>query len=217
MPVFRYAEILLNYAEAKAELGTLTQTDLDQTINLLRERVEMPAMQLATANANPDPYIAKDYPLVTGSMKGAILEVRRERRIELVMESFRWDDILRWKSGQLLTRQFKGMYFPSIGKFDLDGDNKEDLWIYEGTKPNASGIQLLKLGSEILLENGNSGNVIINSHIKKVFDEKRDYFYPLPIQELQLNKNLNQNPGLVIFVGFFGKGCSFGQPFFLIV
>ncbi|MFD1165976.1 RagB/SusD family nutrient uptake outer membrane protein [Sphingobacterium daejeonense] len=195
MPVFRYAEILLNYAEAKAELGTLTQTDLDQTINLLRERVEMPAMQLATANANPDPYIAKDYPLVTGSMKGAILEVRRERRIELVMESFRWDDILRWKSGQLLTRQFKGMYFPSIGKFDLDGDNKEDLWIYEGTKPNASGIQLLKLGSEILLENGNSGNVIINSHIKKVFDEKRDYFYPLPIQELQLNKNLNQNPG----------------------
>lgn len=195
MPIFRYAEVLLNYAEAKAELGILTQADLDQSINLVRSRAEMPALQLAAANSNPDAYIAKDYPNVTGAMKGAILEIRRERRIELVMESYRWDDILRWKSGKLLTRQFKGMYFPGIGKYDLDGDGKDDVWIYEGTKPTAPGVQLLKLGSEILLENGNSGNVIINAHIKKVFDEGKDYFYPLPIQELELNKNLTQNPG----------------------
>ncbi|MGX1641172.1 RagB/SusD family nutrient uptake outer membrane protein [Sphingobacterium sp. NPDC055431] len=195
MPIFRYAEVLLNYAEAKAELGTLTQADLDQSINLIRARAEMPTLVLAAANSNADPYLAKDYPAVAGAMKGAILEIRRERRIELVMESYRWDDILRWKSGQLITRQFKGMYFPSIGKFDLDGDGKEDVWIYEGTKPTAPGVQLLKLGSEILLENGKSGNVIINAHIKKVFDEAKDYFYPLPIQELELNKNLTQNPG----------------------
>jgi len=195
MPVFRYAEVLLNYAEAKAELGSLSQADLDKSINVIRERVEMPKLLLSAANAKPDNYLSNEYPTVNGAMKGAILEIRRERRIELVMESFRWDDILRWKSGQLLTRQFKGMYFPSTGKFDLNGDGKEDVWIYEGTKPNAPGVQLLKLGSEILLENGTSGNVIINAHIDKKFDEAKDYFYPLPIQELDLNENLTQNPG----------------------
>ncbi len=194
MPIFRYAEVLLNYAEAKAELGTLSQADLDKSIKLLRDRVGMPNLNLQAAKSNPDAFLAKDYPNVVGDMKGVLLEIRRERRIELVMESFRWDDILRWKSGQLVTRQFKGMYFPGTGKFDLDNDGKDDVWIYEGDKPSASGIQLLKLGSEILLENGNKGNVIINAHIKKVFDEKKDYLYPIPIQERQLNPNLTQNP-----------------------
>jgi hypothetical protein len=194
MPIFRYAEVLLNYAEAKAELGTLSQADLDKSIKLLRDRVGMPNLNLQAAKSNPDVFLAKDYPNVVGDMKGILLEIRRERRVELVMESFRWDDILRWKSGQLVTRQFKGMYFPGTGKFDLDNDGKDDVWIYEGDKPSASGIQLLKLGSEILLENGNKGNVIINAHIKKVFDEKKDYLYPIPVQERQLNPNLTQNP-----------------------
>src|SRR5690606_20873879 len=44
MPIFRFAETLLNYAEAKAELGTITQSDLDKSVNLLRERVAMPKM-----------------------------------------------------------------------------------------------------------------------------------------------------------------------------
>ncbi len=194
MPIFRYAEVLLNYAEAKAELGILSQADLDKSIKLIRDRVGMPNINLLQANSNPDAFLAKDYPNINGDMKGILLEIRRERRIELVMESFRWDDILRWKSGQLVTRQFKGMYFPGIGRFDLDNDGKDDIWIYEGDKPAASGIQLLKLGSEILLENGNKGNVIINAHIKKVFDEKKDYLYPIPVQERQLNPNLTQNP-----------------------
>lgn len=194
MPIFRYAEVLLNYAEAKAELGAITQQDLDQSINLLRDRVEMPHLSLNEANASPDAFLQKDYSNVSGSNLGVILEIRRERRIELVMESFRWDDIIRWKVGNTLTKQFKGMYFPSVGKYDLDGDGKDDLWIYEGDKPAASGIQLLKLGSEIILENGTSGNVIVNPHIQKSFDESKDYLYPLPIQELQLNSNLEQNP-----------------------
>lgn len=195
IPIFRYAEILLNYAEAKAELGTLTQSDIDLSIKVLRDRVQMPNLILTAVNVNPDAYLQNQYKNVLGNNAGVILEIRRERRIELVMESFRWDDLMRWKEGHLLTRQFKGMYFPSIGKFDLDGDGKEDVWIYEGDRPSQSGIQLLKLGSEILLENGKSGNVIINGHITKVFNEDKDYLYPLPIQELQLNPNLTQNPG----------------------
>ncbi len=196
MPVFRYAEVLLNYAEAKAERGTLTQADLDRSITPIRARVGMPALDMAKANANPDPYLADQYTHVSGSNKGVILEIRRERRVELVMENFlRWDDIIRWKEGQLLTRQFKGMYFPGTGSYDLDKNGTVDLVIYEGTKPTVKGAQLLKLGSEIILENGaKGGNILVNSHIKKKFNEARDYLYPIPKQELLLNPQLTQNP-----------------------
>ncbi|WP_025764571.1 RagB/SusD family nutrient uptake outer membrane protein [Dyadobacter tibetensis] len=196
MPVFRYAEVLLNDAEARAEKGTLTQADLDRTILPIRQRVGMPALDLVAANKNPDPFLDEQYTHVSGENSGVILEIRRERRIELVMENYlRWDDLIRWKEGQLLTRTFEGMYFPGTGSFDLDEDGKIDLIIYKGTKPTDKGPQLLKLGSEITLANGEQGgNILVNSHINKKFDESRDYLYPLPKQELQLNPNLTQNP-----------------------
>jgi hypothetical protein len=196
MPIFRYAEVLLNFAEAKAEKGTLTQDDLDISTKLTRGRVAMPNISLADANAKPDPYQAQMYTKLSGKNVGVILEIRRERRIELLMENFfRWDDIIRWKEGQLLTKQFKGMYFPGPGSYDLDKNGKVDLVIYEGTKPTVPGAQLLKLGSEILLENGaKGGNIVVNGHINKKFDENKDYLYPIPKQERLLNTNLSQNP-----------------------
>lgn len=196
MPIFRYAEVLLNFAEAKAERGTLTQADLDRSTKLTRDRVGMPNINLTIANANPDPYQAQQYTQLSGSNTGVILEIRRERRVELVMENFfRWDDLIRWKEGQLLTKTFKGMYFPGPGSYDLDKNGKIDLVIYEGTKPTVAGAQLLKLGSEILLENGSKGgNIVVNGHITKKFNEARDYLYPIPTQELLLNPNLTQNP-----------------------
>ncbi|KAA0991997.1 RagB/SusD family nutrient uptake outer membrane protein [Dyadobacter aurulentus] len=196
MPIFRYAEVLLNYAEAKAEKGTLTQEDLEMSTKLTRDRVGMPNINILNANSKPDPYQAQMYTNLTGKNAGVLLEIRRERRIEMVMENFlRWDDIIRWKEGQLLTRQFKGMYFPGPGNYDLDKNGKVDLVIYEGTKPTVPGAQLLKLGSEISLENGNKGgNIVVNSHIKKKFDETRDYLYPIPRQERLLNTSLTQNP-----------------------
>ena len=196
MPIFRYAEVLLNFAEAKAEKGTLTQADLDRSVKLTRDRVGMPNINLMTSNASPDPYLMQQYTQVTGNNAGVILEIRRERRIELVMENFfRWDDLLRWKEGQALTKQFKGMYFPGTGSFDLDKNGKIDLVIYEGTKPVVAGAQILKLGSEILLENGNAGgNIVINNHITKKFNEAKDYLYPIPTQEILLNPKLKQNP-----------------------
>ena len=51
----RAAEVYLNYAEAKAELGTLKQEDLDISINKIRERAKMPDLNLTDANSNPDP------------------------------------------------------------------------------------------------------------------------------------------------------------------
>jgi hypothetical protein len=156
----------------------------------------MPNLDLAFSLSNPDPYIAQQYKNVSGANEGIVLEIRRERCIELVMESFRWNDLMRWKEGHLLTRQFKGMYFPGIGKFDFDRNGEDDVWIYEGDSPSASGVEILKLGAEIILESGNKGgNILINPHISKVFDKAKDYLYPLPIQEFELNPNLIQNPG----------------------
>ena len=103
LPLFRSAEAYLNLAEAKAELGTLTQADLDKSIKLLRDRVGMPNIDLAVANASPDPYLmAEDtgYPNVTGANAGVILEIRRERTVELFDENFRFYDLIRWKNGQ---------------------------------------------------------------------------------------------------------------------
>ncbi len=197
MPIFRFAETVLIYAEAKAELGTLTQADLDKSVKLIRDRAGIPNINLAASNANPDPYLKKQYPHVGGVNQGVILEIRRERRIELVMESFRWDDMMRWKEGTIFTEQFKGMYFPGIGTFDLDGNGTIDVCIYKDTKPTLEGksIQFLKLNSDITLENGESGCIVINPHISKTWDEKKDYFFPIPIQERLLNPNLTQNPG----------------------
>ena len=78
----RLGEILLIYAEAKAELGTLTQADLDKSINQLRDRVGMPHMVLSELTI--DPTLEQQYPNVNGNLKNAILEIRRERRVAKV-------------------------------------------------------------------------------------------------------------------------------------
>ncbi|MBS1663692.1 MAG: RagB/SusD family nutrient uptake outer membrane protein [Bacteroidetes bacterium] len=196
LPVFRYAEVLLNLAEAKAELGTLAQADINNTIKPLRDRVGMPNMDMAAANAQPDAYLAGQYTNVSGANSGVILEIRRERRIELIMEGVRWNDLMRWKEGHLLALQFKGEYFPGLGNYDLDGDGVTDLVIYAASKPSTPGVQFLLLNTDVILEKGVSGgNILISNNITKTFDEKRDYFYPLPTQELLLNPNLKQNPG----------------------
>ena len=82
VPIIRYAEILLIYAEAVAELGTITQADVDNTIVLIRTRAGLtnPGLDMAAANSNPDPVLAAKFPNVTGPDKGIILEIRREKR-----------------------------------------------------------------------------------------------------------------------------------------
>ncbi|WP_277482236.1 RagB/SusD family nutrient uptake outer membrane protein [Catalinimonas alkaloidigena] len=196
MPIFRYGEVLLNYAEARAELGILTQDDLERSVNLLRARVGMPGMNLQAANNNPDPYLQAQYVNVeAGPNQGIILEIRRERRIELFMEGYRWDDLMRWKEGQKLVQDIRGMYFPGAGEYDLEDDGDIDVIIFSGEAGDKQdGVLYLKLGEDIALD----ANGLINPYPslgERDFDENKDYLYPLPRTEILLNPNLEQNPG----------------------
>lgn len=211
LPVYRYAEVLLNYAEAKAELGTLTQEDLDISVNLLRDRAGMndAHLNMAAANANPDRYLsAKEtgYPNVSGSNKGVILEIRRERAVELNQEGFRFDDLVRWKAGACIDQDIYGMYFAGAGEYDLSGDGNPDVILYnKGTaKPEAgSGVLVYEIGKDILLTGSNSGYVYSHKNIvRNGFNEERDYLYPIPINERSLNPSLTQNPGWSDGLGF---------------
>ena len=200
--IMRAAEVLLNFAEAKAEAATLTQTDLDKSINRLRDRVGMPHLNMATANANPDPYLTNaewgGYQNVTGANKGVILEIRRERAVELAQEGFRYYDIIRWKEGKIFEKQYYGMYFPGAGEYDLNGDSIPDVLLYTGdSAPASTAPAQYKVGSsDFILSDGTSGNVNPYKGLTCKWNEARDYLYPLPTDELKLTGGiLTQNPG----------------------
>lgn len=200
--LFRYAEALLINAEAKAELGTLTQSDLDETINLLRDRVGMPHLNLQEANSNPDSFQENLYPNVEGANKGVILEIRRERRVELFLEGFRWDDLMRWKAGGKIGRiPLVGMYFSGLGAHDFNGDGVTDVYLHDGDASGAPpetttiiNVNERKLRDPITGEVGGTSGNIDSYGDKAKFDESRDYYYPLPKEDMNLNPNLKQNP-----------------------
>ncbi len=197
--IFRTAEIYLNYAETKAELGTLTQGDIDISIKKLRDRVGMPNLNMSDANASPDPYLESEvtgYPNVTGDNKGVILEIRRERTIELAQEGFRYYDMMRWKEGKRFEQPMYGMYFPGPGEYDLDGDGTPDVCLYVESVPSGTKAVLkYKLGGDIILSEGTKG--YINPHDGEgIWDESKDYLYPIPTDDRSLTKGkLTQNPG----------------------
>lgn len=202
LPIFRLGEVYLNYAECLAELGTLTQADLDMSINELRKRAGMPDLKLADANSNPDPYLLSDktgYPHVTRSANtGVILEIRRERMIEMALEGVHYNDILRWREGSVYNRQYQGQYFPGEGKYDLTGDGKANVALYTGKKPGGLGLTFLKMGEEIFLTEGDHGYMTVYNEpaMQRNWHEDRDYLYAIPITERLLSGGaLSQNPG----------------------
>ena len=200
MPVFRTAEVYLNYAEAKAELDQLTQGDLDISVNKIRARVSMPAINMAQANADPDPYLldkTTGYPNVTKSANtGVILEIRRERTVELILEGFRYWDIMRWKEGKRFERPFYGMRLGGVGEYDLDRNGTTDLVVYEGDAPATVQGVVYKSLSELNLSSDTEGNIVLHSDIKRSFDESKDYLYPIPTEDIVLTQGVvKQNPG----------------------
>ena len=198
--LFRYAEVLLNYAEAKAELGTLTDADVAATIDLIRDRVGMAKMGKVPTTV--DPVMEKYYPNAKGAQKAAILEIRRERTVELCFEGFRQWDLLRWKEGKWLTpastKGFQGIYLPGLGEYDLDKDGKIDICVYQGTKPSttAPSSNVLEIGKNWTLTEGTKGNLTYYASEPYDWDEGKDYLWPIPEDQRQItNGALSQNPG----------------------
>jgi hypothetical protein len=208
VPTIRYAEALLIFAEARAELGELTQEDLDRSVNLLRARVGMPPVVLAEVQNDIDPVQQARYPEVTGADAGAILAVRRERRIELAFEGHRFDDLMRWHAGDLLEDIPEGIYFPGLGRYDLTGDGVDDIQLIalsetvpegDARETNSLGVPLIyyrtgPFGSEatVYLENGEGGGATVTDDSDREFTEPLHYYRPVPFNEVILNPNLTQ-------------------------
>ncbi len=198
-PVIRYAEVLLTYAEAKAELGELTQNVLDLTVNLLRDRAGLPHLQM---NPPIDLVMAEAFP----GVESTLLEIRRERRVELVFEGFRFDDLMRWHAGKLLEHEPEGLYFPSLGKFDLTGDGIEDIYLIPSSQsiPAEENKEVNSLGKKlayyrtgtiddqnatVYLSDGDHGTIQTVKDMG-VFQEPKFYYRPIPRHEMDLNSNL---------------------------
>lgn len=143
--VMRYAEVLLNYAEAKIELNQIDQSVFD-AINKIRVRAGMPKLDKSIYNSQD-------------KLREAI---RRERRVELAMEGLRWFDIQRWRIGEEV---MNGMvYGARLGKVDPDN-------------------------GEIVLS---SERITVE---ERAFDPSKNYLWPVPQSEIDINSNLSQNPG----------------------
>lgn len=174
--LFRYAEVLLNYIEAKAELGEATQADVDATINLIRSRVGMAPLDINSIVPDPE----WDFP----SLSPLINEVRRERRIELAAEGYRHDDIWRWAAADELIDGWipKGA---KRAQYEVmtDGSGNSYKTIVEGHYPVDENGYIFPYKNNVIGTGGYN------------FREDRDYLLPLPTDQLLLNPNLEQNPG----------------------
>ena len=201
IPLFRYAEVLLNYAEAKAEMGTLTDSDWAATVGVLRSRAGITG-GLTSKPTIVDKYLQETYfPEISDP---TILEVRRERSIELALEGFRFNDLLRWKRGELMMMRWTGIYIPELNKeMDLDHDGTTDVIFYKGEKPaniSTSCTPIAVDGGDVTrqgITGSTSGNLTWydNDPSRVWYEDGRQYYYPVPQSAINLNTNLSQNPG----------------------
>lgn len=196
VPIARYAEVLLNYAEAKAELGTLTDADWEKTIGALRGRAGITG-GLDKKPTTADPYMMSIY---TGVTDPVILEVRREREIELILEGLRLNDLKRWACGKLWeTAAWDGIYIPALNTpLDLNGDGTNDVFVTEDSKYSGPYKSIAMYTGDNLkvvkLADDTKGGYRLNYEISRVWNDNM-YIYPIPEIVIQKNPNLKQNPG----------------------
>ena len=219
IPIMRYAEVLLNYAEAAAELGHMDQTLWEQTIGALRKRAGVKSIYPGSAGYVADTWLREYYTqdvLHPAELSDVILEIRRERATELTLEDqSRYDDLMRWYLGDLIERRYKHQGWRGIYISEEDAKNgfvwphtpvvKED-----GTPDTAAEAKFKYTVSTT--KNSNSNNYKISGsansnwsltygtygylvyHYALVWDDMM-YTHPIPISALNVNPNLGQNDG----------------------
>ena len=176
--VYRYAEVLLNYAEAMYELGQMSQDVLDKTINVIRDRVGMPHLTMSVGFTDPN------WPNYGYEVAPLLQEIRRERRIELVAEGFRYDDIIRWKATKLfenpktvLGMRVTDKVISLYPEGTFGGDKGRALVEYEGKT-------YIRPYSKDLNDAGRKWSA----------DDKR-FLNPISKNVMLINPNITQNPG----------------------
>lgn len=202
--LIRYEEGLLALAEAKAVLGTISQSDLDKSVNVLRERVGMTPMKLSYVNGLSNA-IYKEANGFDLSESNIVNEIRRERAVELALEGFRLNDIKRWALFDKVVNGYKpqgaqlqefATYFNNEGSLVADGFNTSGI-----TFP------LYQVGAAGNVSSFNNGR--INPYFKSIqfqdggqgffINKDRDYLSFVPLSQIQLYETkgvtLAQNPG----------------------
>jgi len=169
-PVIRLAEVMLIYAEATYEkYGSISDVDLDMSINKLRDRVDMPHLTNAFVQANG---------------LDMLEEIRRERTVELFAEGFRFDDLRRWGIAKTeMSMDVKGVKWagtPFVAPFKVFNPVTGTVVTVDHSlkafSTDAEGFALLEPASQ------------------RQFQDKH-YLFPLPLRQLTLNPKLEQNPG----------------------
>lgn len=201
IPVLRFAEILLIYAEARAELNELTQNDLDMSINRIRDRAGMSHLSIAPP---VDPVMQQRYPNVSSAV---LLEIRRERRVELFNERHRFNDVMRYRAGHLFEELPKGLYFDGLGNHDMTGDGIPNIKLIPHTEtiPQSENREQNELGqtliyyragpygsdAQVWLEHVDHGVILARDNMG-TFQEPKHYYRPIPDRHVQINPNLVQ-------------------------
>ncbi|WP_028296972.1 RagB/SusD family nutrient uptake outer membrane protein [Olivibacter sitiensis] len=202
LPLMRYAEVLLNFAEAKAELGTLTDADWSASIGALRARSGITG-GLNNLPTTADTYLQQTFfPNVSDPV---LLEIRRERQVELALEGFRFNDLKRWKLGELMAElPWTGIYVPALNQLvDLDNNGTTDVVFYDGSTSGPtitvpSGTARVPIGGP----STNFQTLTADKHLewfkaqpRTWYTDGRQYYYPIPATAITKNNNLEQNPG----------------------
>lgn len=201
-PIIRYGEVLVNYAEAAAELATLgggdlTQADLDKSINVLRDRPvdegveKLPPLQIIGGQPAVNGVVYDD-PERDPEVPAIIWEIRRERRVELMMEGFRLDDLRRWE---------KLEYVDTVENYEINMGAWIDKSEFDPERFNLDPIRLVDQNGNLLPVDAQEGYIIpaVADELQRRFTDPKVYLWPLPLDQITLYADqgvtLEQNPG----------------------
>lgn len=206
LPILRLGEVLLNYAEAKAELGEMTKEIWNRTIGTLRERAGVKSIYPTDADYVEDDWLKTYYADSPVTLSNLLLEIRRERATELIMEmGLRVDDLKRWKLGHLVVSRgtdnqgWRGIYLSPedyANGFDFNGTHygsaEKSKTIWSSTSATSYKIGTSTANGNFSLSEGDHGYLIYNYQLEW---NDRMYLRPIPTSALTLNPNLKQNMG----------------------